>query len=217
MRGVERSTTLIMVLSTLILSAVAGLIIPWASGGQPGDAQDQWTPHGKSPTGTPIVALAAAPVAVTIDKSTPVMRGSHTPTAAPHASTSTPQNTEPALTASATLAPGTPASPTATATETAKPVRTPAPTGALAALALATPAGPTPQAQVSVDLLNLRAGPGTDAQVVGIARRGERFAIVARNANAAWLQVCCWNDAPAWLASSFVTTTSRIDGLPIVP
>jgi uncharacterized protein YgiM (DUF1202 family) len=70
---------------------------------------------------------------------------------------------------------------------------------------------------VAVDLLNLRGGPGQGFGVVGLARAGETYTVTSRSEDGAWLQICCVNQAPAWLASGMITVTSTIDSLPIAP
>ena len=217
MRGVQRSTSLVLVVSTLLLSALAGLVIPLASGGQPEAGQEPWTPPAETPTSTATVALASAPAATAAATSAPAAKGPDAPATTRPMSTATSQNTQPAKTPGSTTTPSAPASPTATVPGTSEPAPTSTPTQTPQPPVSASPAGGTPQAQVSTDLLNLRASPGTDAQVVGIARGGDRFAVLARSADAGWLQVCCWNNAPIWLASTFVTVTGSIASLPVVP
>jgi len=110
-------------------------------------------------------------------------------------------------------------SPTPTAqTEATQP---PTPTATSPAPGAATPpavsSGAVMQAVVAVDLLNLRGGPGQGFEVIGLARAGETFTVTARSGDGVWLQICCFNQAPAWLATGMVTVTGTVESLPVAP
>lgn len=84
----------------------------------------------------------------------------------------------------------------ATPTPTAPPSDTPTPT----------PIG-TPEGRVTTDL-NVRLGPSTDYDVVGLLRAGDTVQIVGKNADGTWWQIP-FAQAPnglAWISAEFVPT-----------
>jgi hypothetical protein len=212
MQNMERPSTLVVVAVTLVLAGIAGLVIPLASGSNPSRGKVAW----KSPT--PIPPTAPAPAATATEPAAPA------PT----------QTAALAPTATATSEPPTPAQPVgltplpaptaeATATEAAaltetrpsQPRATPQPTP-VPTLPPGTP-GTLLNAVVAVDLLNLRDGPGQGFGLIGLARSGETYTATARSGDGSWLQVCCLNQAPAWLATRMVTITGRLESLPVAP
>jgi uncharacterized protein YgiM (DUF1202 family) len=224
MHAGERSTSLVLVAVTLILSAVVGLAVPLISGSQPGRNTVGWTPPAATATSAETIAGTPSPAAPALASNTPVLEAvlpSPSPTSAPSST-----RTLPTLTATDTSEPAPVLTRAPTATRglsrtplvTVQPVQSePSLTSLPAGQAQAQPTGGTPMVQVSIDLLNLRSSPNADSQVLGVARNGDRFAAVARNTNDTWLQVCCLNNAPVWLASGYVTVTGSIDALPVVP
>lgn len=111
---------------------------------------------------------------------------------------------EPAAAQSAviTVAAAVPAEPAvATAvTATTSTTATAAVTTANPAAASPTPAV-TPSLKVETDIVNVRSGPGTNFGLVGTANLGEKFAIVGRNADRSWYQICCVNGQQGWVNS----------------
>jgi uncharacterized protein YraI len=65
--------------------------------------------------------------------------------------------------------------------------------------------------------LALRLGPGPQFAIIGMAKVGDTFAIIARSADGAWWQVCCVNARPVWLAAEFVTVTGPAENVPVGP
>ena len=59
-------------------------------------------------------------------------------------------------------------------------------------------------AVVNIQLLNGRAGPGAEYDLVGIVGNGEFFDIIGRNDAGDWWEVCCYLDTPFWVADEFV-------------
>jgi uncharacterized protein YraI len=76
------------------------------------------------------------------------------------------------------------------------------------------PSGPLVTA--SEGNVNLRRGPGTEYEKVGLLPSGESLQIIGRNTDASWWQVST-PDGPAWIAAS-VTTAGNVEGasIPVV-
>lgn len=64
---------------------------------------------------------------------------------------------------------------------------------------------------VNTPLVNGRAGPGTDYDVVGIVGRGEEYDIVGRNAAGDWWNVCCYEEQEFWVINELVDTVGAVD------
>lgn len=112
---------------------------------------------------------------------------------------------------------GTPTTPAETATPTPPPATA---TTTATSTATATPAPPaTPEAVVSANVLNLRAGPGTNYPVVGQVLAQQRFAISGRNQAADWLRVCCpaGEDAESWISAEYAESSAPVTDLPVAP
>jgi uncharacterized protein YraI len=110
---------------------------------------------------------------------------------------------------------------TATTVPTAVPTNTstPAPTATTAPTDIPTrvpSATPTMAPSVIVDkVVNLRAGPGTNYALVGTTKVGDQYNISGRNQDGSWLEVCCINNKPAWVAKSVVTVGGDIAGITV--
>jgi uncharacterized protein YgiM (DUF1202 family) len=212
MQNTERPSTIIVVVVTLVLAGFIGLAIPLASGSRPSRGQAAW----KSPT--PIPPTAPVPAATATEPASPAP--TQTATVAPPA---TPTSQPPTATQPVEIA--SPPAPKAEATIAQPPAPTatqpPQPTTTRQPLAAATLPPGTPgtllSAVIAVDLLNLRDGPGQGFGVIGLARSGETYTATARSGDGTWLQVCCFNQAPAWLATGMVTVTGRLANLPVAP
>ncbi|NOZ29915.1 MAG: SH3 domain-containing protein [Chloroflexi bacterium] len=63
---------------------------------------------------------------------------------------------------------------------------------------------PTPFAVISADLVNLRAGPGTNYPRVGTAKAGQTFTITGKNPAGDWWEICCIGEKKVWIFSSLV-------------
>jgi hypothetical protein len=197
MRLGDRSSTILLAVITIILALAVGLVIPLAAGNSLGGRPQPWTPPpSPTPTSVPPTATAlpnagAKPTAPTATRALP------TPTRPPVVTPSlTPRATEPLT---ATVAPPSAAviAPTATVTP-----------GAAAA---------AQRAQVREGPLSLRAGPNLSQPAISSAQVGQAFTVTGRTADNAWLQVCCVNNEPAWLASQFVVVTGTLTTLPVKP
>lgn len=121
-----------------------------------------------------------------------------------------------------------PAVAAATPTDTSAPTEAPAPTVAPPA-ASDTPAPassdtpipsetPAPAASspyvVTAKSMNVRAGPGTDYQVIGGADAGQQYDCIGRNADGTWLQVS-YAGAPAWMFAELVEAHD-VEAVPVV-
>ena len=71
------------------------------------------------------------------------------------------------------------------------------------------PVDATPRVTARNSAVNLRSGPGTNYNQVGVLPRGESLEIVGRNADASWWQVAT-DDGLGWIAAS-VTTAANVD------
>jgi hypothetical protein len=235
MRKLERPSIIMVVVLTLALAGLVGLVIPLASGSKATKGQTAWKP----PTPIPPTALASTVPATKRSAPAPT-HVLATPTSLPAATTSSPAPAKapaapvsmptattrpPGLTPS--LSPTAEAPPTqltsrsvtlplsATATQLPTPTATRQPS--IAATPVPGKRGTTLSAVVAVGLLNLRSGPGQGFDVIGLARAGETYTATARSGDGTWLQICCINQAPAWLATGMVTVTSGLDSLPVAP
>lgn len=206
MRTGDRSTNLLVAMITLALAGLVGVVLPLVSGSRPGGASVAWT----RPTATRAATPLPEPTATEAVTPTPMETATSAPTPTATRLPATPTNTAgPTSTPTATAQPATAAPPTAAPSATPEATALPSPT--------ATPEAGAVRAEVATTLLNLRAGPGQGFGVVGLARAGQIFTATARSADGAWLQVCCVNDGPAWVAADYVTVTRRIEALPVVP
>lgn len=71
-------------------------------------------------------------------------------------------------------------------------------------------------ATVTAPVLNLRSGPGTIFPVVGKLKSGTTLTVLGRNADGAWLYVCCLPDTETrgWISAEFVTPAFAAADLP---
>jgi len=74
-----------------------------------------------------------------------------------------------------------------------------------------------PQAIIGSSSLNVRRGPGTNYPVIAAAPSGGSFAIVARNADASWWQICCVgpDDQEGWVFADLVTVEGDTSGIKV--
>jgi hypothetical protein len=204
----ERPTTLIVIVITLVLAALIGLAVPFGSGNRPGGAHVAWTPP------TPTLTAAPLPPATATETPAPTQTG-----AAARTSSRTVALQQLTATSALDLTP----SPSPTDSSQPEATEAPRPPATRQAPAAATttppPASPvaSSRAEIAVELANLRSGPGQGFRVVGLAKTRETFTVTARSGDGFWLQICCVNQAPAWLATGLVTITGTIEGLPIAP
>lgn len=179
-------------IAVILLSALAGLLIPLMSGNRPRGATETWNPPTvtTTPTAVPTSEPIAAPPSPSAEPTQEVVvQPAATATPVP---TATPQPEIPS--AEPTVAP------------------TVAPTVVVTVVVTV-----AVMAEVSGDGLNLRAGPATGQTPLGTANTGDRFTVLARSADSKWLQVCCLNEQPVWLASAYVKLDGSLDAVPVAP
>ncbi len=202
----EQRTNLILIAGALILALLVGLVIPLASGSQPGQKAPPWTPPASS-TPTRRLPTRSATLPTATEKPT------NAPT--PAGTTAIKVTPTPTVVAPTTL----PASPTATLTAPAAPSPTTPPT-ALPPSPAPSPAAASSGAAVATvrqGPLIARTGPSRDLPIFALVQVGDTFTVTARTADSAWLKVCCVKDAAVWLAAEFVEVNVGVDSLPIGP
>lgn len=196
----EQRTNLILIAGALILALLVGIVIPLASGSQPGQKAQPWTPPVVSSTPTRRLPTPSATLPAPTQKPTTAPRPTNTAEIKP-----TPPPTVAATPSAA------PATPTATATRppTALPASpAPSPTAAAAG---------APVATVREGPLIARAGPSKDTPVFALVQVGDTFTVTARTADSVWLKVCCVKEAAVWLAAEFVEVNIPVGSLPVSP
>jgi len=66
--------------------------------------------------------------------------------------------------------------------------------------------------------VNVRLEPGTgDVPVIGVLRVDEGLAIVGKNPDGSWWQVCCVADQVGWVYTGVVKAIGPLDGVPLAP
>jgi formylglycine-generating enzyme required for sulfatase activity len=77
----------------------------------------------------------------------------------------------------------------------------------------ATPTPPQPATAVIDSEANIRQGPGTDYDIIGIAAQGQRFPISGKNQDGSWWQID-YNNQTGWVAGQLVTAQNA-DVVPV--
>ncbi len=72
-----------------------------------------------------------------------------------------------------------------------------------------------PQAEVTVDRLNVRNGPGTNYARIGSVSLGHKAEIVGRNADSSWI-VIKYNDGQGWISAQYVNITGDVNNLAVI-
>lgn len=189
-----------MALVVVLLAAVIGAFVLLS---RPGS--DQPAPVVAQPVAVLSTDTLAAPTAPADEQPTPnpLPTQELSPTPDAIAAVALPSPTQP-LTAEAIPPTSTPLTPASTAPPTPEPpTATPAPTD--------TPATAQPMVVAANQGLNVRGGPGTDYPVVGQLARGDRAAIIGRNADNSWWQVALADKTQGWVLASLVTTEGAAD------
>ncbi len=104
------------------------------------------------------------------------------------------------------------ATPTPAPTNTPAPTPTPQPTPTQAVAQARAEA----EAVVTSNVLNLRAGPGTNYARVGQVRKGTRLKVVGKNSQGTWIKVVAPNGTEAWVILTYVKLTTSLNALPQV-
>lgn len=100
-------------------------------------------------------------------------------------------------------------------TPTPEPTPRPTPTPAIISQTDSGIVGLIALASVDTYLLNVRAGPGTDYDVVGKVSRGTIMSLLAKDTRDEWMLVTLPNGSRAWLDGSYIISTVPIGNLPI--
>jgi uncharacterized protein YraI len=88
--------------------------------------------------------------------------------------------------------------------------------GALAPTASTQAAPSSPYAVVLVPNLNVRAGPDTNAQVVGVVKADERVTLLGRNADGSWLRVDAATGISGWVFAELVQPSVPMTALNVI-
>lgn len=147
---------------------------------------------------TPDPSLVAKAVQGTLTASAPI----ETAQALPTSTSTVVVSADPTTTANNTVIPTQALTATSEPTVTPAPTDTPLPIVTSAPTATDTPAAPYVLADKAI---NLRSGPGTNYPVMETASAGKQYEITGRNPDGTWFQICCINNATAWVAKSVVT------------
>lgn len=92
-------------------------------------------------------------------------------------------------------------------------------TGQLAehSAALVAPLPPAPpHFTVNANNTDLRNAPDANAPVLGQAQSGQTFELLGRTADATFVQGCCFQGQPIWVAAAAVTTSLALPNVPVV-
>ncbi len=126
-----------------------------------------------------------------------------------------------------TLTPSPTPSPSPTAMRSPTPPSTPTVAPSAAVLTTTVPFTATPPVAAAITVTagvtlevraasgNLRSGPGTEFDILATTSKGRRYAVMGRNAEGTWWQICCVNDRPAWIADSLATISGDRNRVPI--
>ena len=79
----------------------------------------------------------------------------------------------------------------------------------------AAPGTGLPRAVVNSPLVNLRAGPSTESEIVATVERGAEYEVTGRSADAEWWTICCVDGQPVWVSASLVDTDGPVDSVAI--
>lgn len=110
-----------------------------------------------------------------------------------------------------TATPSPTSSPAPTITPSPLPSPPPAPTDTPAPAATAG----RPEAIVTGQSLNVRAGPGTMHPVIGVLRQGEAVQVTGRDAAGAWLEIRLVDGSSGWVSRSLVRTNPQSDAIAV--
>ncbi len=173
------------------------------------------------PTSTQVVSI---PVPIRSTPASTEPAATSTPSSVPATplsfATFTPIPTDTA-TPTATMTPIPTDTATPTATETAIPTdtATPIPTDTATPTATATPIPTVPRTfiwgTVTAESLNIRAGPGTDYDIVERLIEGTTVELIGRNEEGDWFQIRLYDDLEGWVKAEWIQTEADIDSLPI--
>jgi spore germination protein YaaH len=96
--------------------------------------------------------------------------------------------------------------PTPEPTKEPEPTPTPEPTQIAQAVTEAT---------VSNNVLNLRAGPGTNYAIAGQVQRNDKLKILGKNPEGTWIKIAAPNGTEAWVILTYVTMNVSLNDVPL--
>jgi hypothetical protein len=73
-----------------------------------------------------------------------------------------------------------------------------------------------PTGYVNFDFLNLRAGPGTNYDIVARLNRNQAMSLLERDGDSTWARVRVPGGTEGWVSTQYITTTVSIASLPVV-
>lgn len=77
-----------------------------------------------------------------------------------------------------------------------------------------------PQATLSLAVnrpaVNIRRGPGTEYDVISVAREGDRFTATGRNATGAWIRIALTDGQVGWISAPLVRLDGEASALPVI-
>jgi hypothetical protein len=107
---------------------------------------------------------------------------------------------QPTPTAAAPGETPTPVPPTATPLPTATPPEPPA----------------DPILVINSSDVNVRAGPGTEFEILTVTDRGQEYQVVGKNVTGDWWQICCVDGENGWVTSEYADTDGPVDQVAVV-
>ena len=69
---------------------------------------------------------------------------------------------------------------------------------------------------VSRPAVNIRRGPGTEYDVISVAKEGEMFTATGRNATGAWIQIALTDGQVGWISAPLVRLDGEASALPVI-
>lgn len=73
-----------------------------------------------------------------------------------------------------------------------------------------------PHFTINANNTDLRNAPDANATLLGQAQQGEAFEVLGRSADAAFIQGCCFQGQPIWVAATAVTPSLALAAVPVV-
>ena len=77
------------------------------------------------------------------------------------------------------------------------------------------PLNPNPTITINAAVMNVRSAPNTQSKVQATARAGQRFPIVARTRDGAWVEIAYPNASAAWVFASLGTISGNFNLVPV--
>ena len=71
------------------------------------------------------------------------------------------------------------------------------------------------EARVPKGNINLRSGPGTYYDRIGVTKQDEQILVLSRTEDGAWLRIINSEDLGCWIAAEFVVLPGKVEDLPV--